>query len=559
MEIRRKSFGKTLLMSVLALRMMLGAANAQAAAPPAKTITSQTTDNPATAPKPELEPKAIELLKATSARLAAAHTLSFTAVETYESMSRQGHPLIFVNRSEVTLQRPDKLRVITPGDGPASEFYYNGKTITAFAPSENLVAVAAAPATIDAALEMAYHSSGTYFPFTDLIVTDPYKDMAPGLKLAYYVGRSSIVGETTTDIVAYLENGAFIEIWLGVEDKLPRLIHAVYVDDPEQLRHNLLISNWQLDLLYPRMPSRRRALRVPSAFRSPIPTRSPRPTLSSGEQFLRHEVTKEEQVMKKLIDGLLSLTIVFLPCEIAFGYGHANSYGGSTSHSYGSTSHTNASGGSSSHTAGEGSSHTSTYGTSTSHEEGGGTSHTNEYGGTTSGEAGYGAEHTNTYGTTTSASAYHPPTTTTAYAYHPPTAYYGYHPPTTVNYYGSSCGNCSSGSSTAGAAAAGLLVGAAVGASVASANTAAATSNAYAAGVATGSANTAAATTNAYNAGVAAGVGAAQAPMGAIVGAPPAGSMQTVVQGQTYYLSGNTWYQAAYGANGIYYRVVPTP
>jgi len=47
--------------------------------------------------------------------------------------------------------------------------------------------------------------------------------------------------------------------------------------------------------------------------------------------------------------------------------------------------------------------------------------------------------------------------------------------------------------------------------------------------------------------------------MGAIVGVPPAGSIQTVVQGQTYYLSGNTWFQAAYGANGIYYRVVPTP
>ena len=101
-------------------------------------------------------------------------------------------------------------------------------------------------------------------------------------------------------------------------------------------------------------------------------------------------------------------------------------------------------------------------------------------------------------------------------------------------------------------------MGAVVGASVASANNAAATSNAYNAGVATGSANTAAATSNAYNAGVAAGVGAA-APVGAVVGVPPAGSFQTVVQGQTYYISGNTWYQAAYGANGIYYRVVPTP
>ena len=213
------------------------------AAPPAKPA--------ATAAPPALEPKAIQLLKAMSDRLAAAHTMAFTALETYESPSRQGHPLVFVNKSEVTLQRPDKLRVITPGDGPASEFYYNGKTMTAFAPAENLIAVADAPPTIDAAMEAAYHLHGTYFPFDDLIVADPYKDMAEGLKLAYYIGQSHVVGDTTTDMVAYIDNGVFIEVWIGVEDKLPRLIHALYLDDPAQLRHNLLLSDWKLDLAVP--------------------------------------------------------------------------------------------------------------------------------------------------------------------------------------------------------------------------------------------------------------------------------------------------------------------
>jgi hypothetical protein len=43
-------------------------------------------------------------------------------------------------------------------------------------------------------------------------------------------------------------DGVFEEIWIGVDDKLPRLIHAIYLDDPDQVRHNLLLSNWQLDL-----------------------------------------------------------------------------------------------------------------------------------------------------------------------------------------------------------------------------------------------------------------------------------------------------------------------
>jgi len=257
--------------------VLLAASVAQAQSAPQATMkTAAPTSKPvATDSRPALEPKALAVLKASSDRLAAAHTLAFTAVETYETPSRQGHPLVLVNKSEVTLQRPDKLRVITPGDGPASEFYYDGKKMMAFAPAENLLAVTDAPPTIDATLEANFHLSGTYFPFTDLIVADPYKDWAPGVQLAYYVGQSRIVGDTTTDIVAYVGDGVFEEIWIGVEDKLPRLVHAVYLDDPDQIRHNLLLSNWQLDLAVPAdafAPSdAANAKRIPFAHPHPEP------------------------------------------------------------------------------------------------------------------------------------------------------------------------------------------------------------------------------------------------------------------------------------------------
>jgi hypothetical protein len=277
MIIRDKSIGWALL---IIFGILVCAAEAQDApqaskkkTPPKKSVPTET--------RPALEPKAIDILKAASNRLAAAHTIAFTGVETYESPSRQGHPLIFVNKSEVTLQRPDKLRVIIPGDGPASEFYYDGKTMTAFAPAENLVAVANAPPTIDATLEAAYHSAGIYFPFTDLIVADPYKDMAEGLKLAYYIGQSHVVGDTTTDMVAYVENGVFIQVWIGAEDKLPRLIHAVYLDDPAKLRHNLLISNWRLDQAVPEgaftSPKAATAKRIQFAHPHPQPAPGARP------------------------------------------------------------------------------------------------------------------------------------------------------------------------------------------------------------------------------------------------------------------------------------------
>ena len=111
-----------------------------------------------------LEPKAVEILKAASSRLAAAQSMSFTAVISYENPSTLGPPLVYTTTNQVSLVRPNKLRVITPADGPASEFYYDGTNMVAYAPAQQLVAVAPAPPTIDATLQAAFDMAAIYFP-----------------------------------------------------------------------------------------------------------------------------------------------------------------------------------------------------------------------------------------------------------------------------------------------------------------------------------------------------------------------------------------------------------
>ena len=204
--------------------------------------------------------------------------------------------------------------------------------------------------------------------------------------------------------------------------------------------------------------------------------------------------------MNKSLIGISILLSGALCSSQALAWASANRFGGSTAHVPGATEHTNRWGGSSEHAYGEGTEHTNAYGGSTAHAWGGGTEHTDAYG----------------------ATAYRPPT------------YPVYHPPVAVPVYSAGCYGC--------AAAAGAVVGVAAGAAVASANTAAATSNAYAAGVA---------------------AGAASAPvayaMGVNYAALPPGASPANVGGATYYIVGNTWFKPMYGANGVYYRVVPTP
>ena len=245
----RTIFGARILPAVCLL-MVLGAAGAHAqpqdtrqAKPPGPVSAK----NQSASAKMVIEPRAMDLLKAASARLAAAKSMSFTATASYEFPSQLGPPILYTVRYDVTMQRPDKLRVIIPGDGPASEFYYDGQSMIAYTPAENLAAVANAPPTIEAALKAAFTTADIYYPFTDLVVADPYAALTDGTILAFYIGPSGVVGGVKTEMVAWANPDVFLQIWIGADDKLPRRVRATYSADPLHLRHELDLSNWQLD------------------------------------------------------------------------------------------------------------------------------------------------------------------------------------------------------------------------------------------------------------------------------------------------------------------------
>ena len=441
---------------------------------------------------------------------------------------------MFTTKSDVTLLRPDKLRVITFGDGPPSEFYYNGKTMMAFAPAENLVAVADAPPTIDAALKSAFDSAAIYFPFTDLIVADPYKDIADGLELAFYIGQSNVVGGTTTDMVAYATSGVFVQAWIGAEDKLPRMVRAVYLNDPAQLRHEMELSNWQLDpaVASEFFESAKAAAATPMGFAHPARSSHRMPSPHRGAKPPSHPARPNEEarrIMNTIAIGFTGLLITALgPAPLRHGpMPTATVAAPSTRTERVPNTPTRMAAVPRMLGAAAASIPTCTAAPRQASTE---------------------KAHTTPVPTarppTIRPRMAAPTTIRRPITRHPP-AYHPYHPPVAVPYYSSSgCYGC--------AAAAGAVVGMAAGAAIASSNTAAATSSAYSAGVAAGSANTA----SAYNAGVAAGASYA---MGVNYATLPPGAMSINKGGTTYYLSGNTWFQPAYGANGVYYRVVPAP
>jgi hypothetical protein len=223
-------------------------------------------------PAIELEPRALGILKGSADALAAAKTVSFRAVVAEESPSRLGPPLLYSSRYEVVLQRPGKLRILSPGDGPATEFYYDGRSMAAFAPKENYIARSDAPPTIDAALDQAFARAQIYYPFMDLLDADPYKNVLNGLRVAFYIGESDSVGGVKTYMVAYANDHAFVQAWIGVDDKLPRRLRAIYRSDPAMLRHEMDIADWKLNAPVPTG-----TFAVPEAAKKALPIPFDRP------------------------------------------------------------------------------------------------------------------------------------------------------------------------------------------------------------------------------------------------------------------------------------------
>ena len=118
-------------------------------------------------------------------------------------------------------------------------------------PQAKLVAVAAATGSIESVLRLAFENAAIYFPFTDVIVADPYKDFSEGMIMAFVVGQSHVVGGVPTDVLVVATDFVHAQIWIGNEDKLPRMIRATFADDPGHFRHVVEFSNWKLDPVIP--------------------------------------------------------------------------------------------------------------------------------------------------------------------------------------------------------------------------------------------------------------------------------------------------------------------
>jgi hypothetical protein len=238
------------------------------------------------AAKPELEEKAIAVLKRTAAFLSQAQRFSVTIDARFDAVQDSGQKIEFGETRQVVLRRLDHLRIdATRRDGAKSALLFDGKDITVFHPQENVYATVARPGSVDEAMAYFGNDLGMRLPLAELLNSHLDKALLEKVRVANYVEPSSIAG-VPCDHLALRGDEADLQLWVAQgQQPLPRRLVITYKHADGRPQFWVQLSDWNLS---PEVPDSLFVFTLPKgatkiAF-SPRQTLQPGAAVSKGGQ-----------------------------------------------------------------------------------------------------------------------------------------------------------------------------------------------------------------------------------------------------------------------------------
>jgi hypothetical protein len=171
----------------------------------------------------DVDPLALDVLRAVVQPLQQAQTFSFKALVSEEDIATNGQVITFFHTVDVMVQRPDKLRLVFRGQGQRVDYYFSNGTITMYAPDANLYSTQPAKPTIDAALADAYER-GVDMPIAPFLRSDLYNLATAKLFTGYVIGRVKVF-DTDVHQLAFTAPDADWQLWVTGGDA-PRIVRV---------------------------------------------------------------------------------------------------------------------------------------------------------------------------------------------------------------------------------------------------------------------------------------------------------------------------------------------
>jgi hypothetical protein len=162
---------------------------------------------------PNLDQRAVDALRKMGAELRSLKSFAVSAETLQDEVLPDGESAQVNGTVNYVVRVPDRFRVDVRTDRKQRQIFYDGKTLTVWAPRMKYFASAPAPATIMATLDSASKTLGIEFPLADLFLWGTARDGVKELTSARYVGPAYIDG-IDTDQYAFRQAGADWQIWI---------------------------------------------------------------------------------------------------------------------------------------------------------------------------------------------------------------------------------------------------------------------------------------------------------------------------------------------------------
>jgi len=193
----------------------------------------------------EFDPKAIAALKRMGAYLRTLKTFAVRSEATKDEVLDSGQKIQFSGTVDIHARLPDRLRLDVTSDRKQRQIYYDGKSVTQFAPRVGYYASVEAPGTIRETLTVAADKYDLEVPLADLFFWGTDQSGVDDIKSAIDLGPSRIDG-VECEHYAFRQVGVDWQLWIeSGKTPLPRKLVITTLDEPSQPQYATVL-HWDL-------------------------------------------------------------------------------------------------------------------------------------------------------------------------------------------------------------------------------------------------------------------------------------------------------------------------
>lgn len=203
-------------------------------------------------PASAADPNGDQLLKQMSAKLSSAGGFTFTATrETDPALLGDGGGIPEKARINVAVRRPDKIAAVASSGLGTRRFVFDGNSLVLLDEKNNHYAKVPMRGSIDGLVDQLDTKYGFVPPLAEFAVGDPYKEFKQQARTVTYLGKSKtqegLFGWFGVECHRVWLSGkdADAELWIGVDDQLPRKLTATFQGEGRP-QLSVSFSKWNL-------------------------------------------------------------------------------------------------------------------------------------------------------------------------------------------------------------------------------------------------------------------------------------------------------------------------